>query len=80
MDSFRYTAAAYGISITNINPGPVKTDFLNRVETTAKELSLNDKNNYKKVIDNTGYLHYMTNRMVELLNQRTNTKGNNKYY
>ncbi len=69
MDSFRYTAAGFGISVTNVNPGPVKTEFLSRVErATAVKPS-------RDVVDPTYYLQYITSRMVELLGQRTNAKG-----
>lgn len=77
-----YLSLGYGISITNVNPGPVKTEFLSRVETNKNMIQAAEaagttltKSPWRDIPDNSGYLQYMTDRMVAFLNQRTNAKG-----
>lgn len=68
--------------MTNVNPGPVKTDFLERVEANKKMEQAAaaagttlTKSPWREVVDSSGYLRYITDRMVAFLNQRTNAKG-----
>jgi short-subunit dehydrogenase len=72
----------YGISVTNVNPGPVKTEFITRVETNKKMEQAAaaagttlTKSPWREVADGSGYLRYITDRMVAFLNQRTNAEG-----
>jgi len=65
MDSMRYSLAAFNISVTNINAGPVRTSFTDRFgnsELGGKGTLLVD--------DTTGYLETLTNRMIMGLNKR----------
>jgi len=60
----------------------VKTEFITRVETkhqmekaAAAAGTTLTTSPWREITDSTGYLHYITNRMVAFLNQRTNAKG-----
>lgn len=65
MESMRYSLAAFNISVTNINAGPVRTSFTDRFGNSE----LGGKGTLS-VDDETGYLEALTNRMVLGLNKR----------
>ena len=65
MDSMRYSLAAFNISVTNINAGPVRTSFTDRFGNS----DLGGKGTVV-VDDPTGYLNLLTNRMILGLNKR----------
>ena len=67
MDSLRYSLFGYGISITNVNAGPVRTDFVKNMRNKGGSGS-----RFREVIDSTGYLKYITERMSAFLNTRIN--------
>jgi hypothetical protein len=64
MDSFRYSAAVYNISITNVNAGPVKTEFTTRFG----ESSVGGKGTRK--VDQGEALEAYTDMMIRQLNLR----------
>eukprot|EP01036_Dinobryon_divergens_P022788 gene22787-31083_t len=65
MDSMRYSLAAFNISVTNVNAGPVRTSFTERFGNSE----LGGKGTLA-VDDPTGYLNTFTNRMILGLNKR----------
>ena len=65
MDSMRYSLAAFNISVTNVNAGPVRTSFTDRFGNSE----LGGKGT-RSINDPTGYLSSFTNRMILGLNKR----------
>lgn len=57
----RYVYAPYGISITNVNAGPVQTAFVDRYGV----LELGGKGT-REVVDDSGYLDYISERFLTL--------------
>ena len=69
MDSLRYSLFGYGIAITNVNAGPVKSAFTKNVMKNKVE------HEDRKHVDSTGYLEYLTKRMFSLLEARIDADG-----
>lgn len=68
-DSMRYSLAAFNVSVTNINAGPVKTSFTDRFGVVDK----GGRGTRQVKNDPTGYLQAFTNRMIAGLSHRTNS-------
>jgi NADP-dependent 3-hydroxy acid dehydrogenase YdfG len=69
-DSMRYSLYAYNISVTNVNAGPVKTNFVDRFGT------VNDGGKGSRQVSSEGhseYLRQFTDRMIAGLNYRMKT-------
>ena len=64
-DSMRYSLAAFNISVTNVNAGPVRTQFGQRFGAVDK-----GGRGTREVTDETGYLQFLTQRMVSGLQAR----------
>ncbi len=45
-DAMRYSLAPYNIFVTNVNPGPVKTEFANRMAIRGTVAVSNDPSRY----------------------------------
>ena len=65
-DSLRYSLAPYNISVTNINAGPVKTDFTQRFGHASK----GGRGSRQVERDPGNYLQTLTDRMIAGLNMR----------
>lgn len=66
MDSMRYTLAAFNISVTNLNAGPVRTGFTDRFGNA----DIGGKGTRVIADDSGEYLHQFTDRIVAGLNYR----------
>eukprot|EP01034_Spumella_vulgaris_P027337 gene27337-34040_t len=67
MDSMRYSMAAYNISVTNVNPGPVRTSFASRYGDPDQ-----GGRGTREVVQGE-YLQTLTDRMVAGLSARINS-------
>jgi NAD(P)-dependent dehydrogenase (short-subunit alcohol dehydrogenase family) len=67
MDSLRYSVAAYNVSITNVNAGPVKTPFAARFGSA----DIGGRGT-REVEDSDEYLQLLTDRMIAGLRYRLN--------
>lgn len=70
MDSMRYSLSAFNISITNVNAGPIKTDFVEKMKTLENGGRGSRELLYDESFD---YLQVITSGMVAGLNQRMNS-------
>lgn len=64
-EAMRYTLAAFNISVTNVNPGPVRTEFTNRYGNPDA-----GGRGTRKVQDKTGYLNVAADNAVSRLKSR----------
>lgn len=64
-DSLRYTLAPYGVSVTNLNAGPVRTSFTERFGN----IEMGGKGT-READDSLGFLSSMTEKMIGSLNRR----------
>lgn len=67
MDSLRYSASAFNISITNVNAGPISTNFVEKMKIPGVGRGSRDLSNYDESFD---YLQIITGGMVAGLEHR----------
>jgi NAD(P)-dependent dehydrogenase (short-subunit alcohol dehydrogenase family) len=70
-DSMRYSLAAFNISVTNVNAGPVRTAFTDRIGVAEK----GGQGSRVALHDETGYLQMLTSRMIAGLNHRVQSEA-----
>jgi NADP-dependent 3-hydroxy acid dehydrogenase YdfG len=75
-DSMRYSLAAYNISVTQVNPGPVRTKFTDTFGDISKggrgtrHVEGEEQINHPNPLPHLSYLNSLTTMMIDSLNRR----------